>query len=139
MKIKISAILTALSLMNLCCSGIQITGNNVKKELHASREYIKKDKANIYKLDNKIIGKKGYFYIIRSNGTLSYHPKKALINVDFSGYPFVQKVLKDRNGCIAFNADGIPRFIFFTEIDSDEILCLTIESSEFDETVIDCN
>jgi len=139
MNRKISITLIPLFFINLYCSGMKITDYNVKKELQSAAETIRKDKKNIYKLDNKIIGKKGYFYIIRSDGKISHHPKKALINSDFSAYPFVRKILEGRNGCLSFNADGLRRYVFFTEIDSGQILCLTIESGEFDGTVYECN
>ncbi len=138
MRIIILTALTTLSLFNLCCSGMQLTDRNVYSELQSTAESIKKDRKYIYKLDDKIIGEKGYFYIIRSDGKISYHPKKALINYDLSGYAFVQKILSDRNGCISSNADGAWRYIFFREIDSDEILCLTIISKEFDENINEC-
>lgn len=139
MKIKISLIIIAFSVLNLYCAGIQISGPDVKEMIQTAADSIKKDKNNVYKLDNAAIGRSGYYYIIRNNGTVSYHPKKALINYDFSGFPFVQKILKQRNGCITSGADGMQRYIFFAEIDSSEILCLTIENSEFTEPVYDCN
>lgn len=139
MKKIIPLILTALSLTHLFCSGMQVTGQNVKKELQKTSESILKDKKNIYKLDYKIIGKKGYFYIVRNNGTISYHPEKALIDVDFSGYAFVRKILKERNGCLSFNLDGMNKFIFFSDLKSDGILCLAIDSIEFTDSVIGCS
>ena len=121
------------------CSGMQISGDSVRRELDSTADSIKKDKSTIYKLDGKIIGRNGYFYLIRNNGTISYHPEKALINYDFSRFSFVQKILKDRNGCILSGADGVQRYIFFTEIDSSEILCLTIDGAEFIEPVYECS
>jgi hypothetical protein len=139
MNRKISITLIPLFIMNFCCSGMEITDINVRKELQRAAESIRNDKKNIYKLDDKIIGKKGYFYIISSNGKISHHPEKALINSDFSAYSFIRKILGDRNGCLSFNADGLTRYVFFTEIDSEQILCLTIESGEFEGTVYECN
>ena len=139
MKIKISLIITVLSLLHLYCSDIQISRNSVLKELNLTADSIKKDKRYIYKLDNKTVGKNGYFYIIRTDAKISYHPSKALLNYDFSRDPFVQRILKERNGCLSFNANGVHRYIFFTEIDSSEILCLTIGSLEFTGPVYECN
>ena len=139
MKTKIVIILAILSLLNLCCSGVQVTGQNARKELNSAAESIRTDKSRIYKLDGRTVGEKGYFYAVRNNGTISYHPKKALVDSDFSRYPFIQRILKERNGCFSFNADGSWRYIFFTEIDSSEILCLTIGSSEFADTVDECS
>jgi hypothetical protein len=139
MKRKITIILLCLSLLNLFCSGMEITEDNVRNELRLAADSIKKDKNSIYKLDEMTIGNRGYFYIIRNNGTISYHPKKALINFDFSRYPFVRKILKERNGCLSFNADGTQRYVFFSEIDSEEILCLAIDSIEFSDTVYKCD
>ena len=116
MHIKILTILVTLSLLNVSCAEMTITENNIKKELQSMADTIKKNKSSVYKLDDRIVGKKGFFYILRSNGKLSYHPKKALINSDFSNYPFVQKILMNKNGCISFNADGIWRYVFFCEI-----------------------
>ncbi len=121
------------------CSGIQITEQNVRKELQQNAESIKKDKTSIYKLDSKTVGQKGYFYMIRNDGRISYHPKKGLVNSDFSRFPFVQRILKERNGCLSFNADGTRRYVFFNEAGGDEILCLTIDMSEFNEPVYGCD
>lgn len=139
MNRKITIILLSLSLLNFYCSEMQITEDNVRRELQSAADLIKNDKNSIYKLDNRTVGNKGYFYIIRNNGTISYHPKKALINFDLSRYPFVQKILKDRNGCLSFNADGILRYVFFSEIDESEILCLAIDNIEFSDTVYKCD
>ena len=139
MKRNITIILISFSLLNLFCSGMQITEDNVRNELRSAADSIKNDKNSIYKLDERTVGSRGYFYIIRNNGTISYHPKKALINFDLSRYPFVQKILKNRNGCLSFNTDGTQRFVFFNEIDSEEILCLAIDSIEFSDTVYKCD
>ena len=139
MKIRILKTLFVLSILIPGCSGMQITGDSIKQKLSSTADSIKKNKADIFKLDNKTVGNKGYFYILRKNGTISYHPKKALINFDFSGSLFIKKILNKKNGCISFNADGVRRLVFFTEIDSGEILCLTIEDIELDEPINDCD
>ncbi|MCL2154803.1 MAG: hypothetical protein FWH53_03980 [Leptospirales bacterium] len=138
MKKKLLTSLTILSLITLCCTTTGINENNVQKELNDKAKSIKKDRDYVYKLDNKIIGKNGYFYILRSNGTISYHPKKALIDVDFSTFTFVKKILSEKNGCIIMETEGVSKYIFFREIDENEILCLTIDKSEFKEAVINC-
>jgi hypothetical protein len=130
--------LPVLFCLNLCCAGRMVTGSNIKKELIKTAESIKKDRSLIYTLDKKTIGKTGYFYIIRNDGRISYHPKKGLINFNFSEYPFTKKILKERNGCLTYTVDAVVRNIFYRELDADEILCLTIDSNEFDETVYEC-
>lgn len=139
MKSKISLIVIILSLLQMYCSEIQITGLNVEKELNQTADSIRKDKSFIYKLDDKTVGKKGYYYIMRNNGKASYHPVKALLNYDFSEDQFVKRILKERNGCLSSSTGGVFRYIFFTEIDSSEILCLTIERVEFTGPVLECN
>jgi hypothetical protein len=129
----------ALSSGIFSCSGMQITEQNVRKELQSAAESINSDKKSIYKLDSKTVGKKGYFYLINSKGTISHHPKKGLINSDFSRFPFIQRILKERNGCLSFNADGTSRYLFFNETKGGEILCLTIDMSEFNEPVYGCD
>jgi hypothetical protein len=121
------------------CSGMQITEQNVRKELQSAAESINRDKKSIYKLDSKTVGKNGYFYLINNRGIISHHPKKGLINSDFSRFPFIQKILKERNGCLSFNADGTSRYLFFNEMESGEILCLTIDMNEFYEPVYGCD
>jgi methyl-accepting chemotaxis protein len=138
MKTKILITLPFLSLIALYCTTTSINEYNVQKELSANAESIKKNRNSVYKLDSKTIGKNGYFYILRSTGKVSYHPKKALIDVDFSTFPFVKKILVERNGCIMMEMEGISRYIFFREIDKDEILCLTIDKNEFKEAVVNC-
>ena len=129
----------ALSSGIFSCSGMQITEQNVIKELQQTAESIKKDKESIYKLDSKTVGKKGYFYLMNNKGRILHHPKKGLINSDFSRFPFIQKILEKRNGCISFNADGTKRYLFFNEAGGDEILCLTIDMNEFNEPVYGCD
>ena len=139
MKKEILIIIAALSFGIFSCTGMQITENNVRKELQQTAESIKKNKKSIYKLDSKTIGKKGYFYVIKNDGRISHHPKKGLINSDFSKYPFIQQILKEKNGCISFNADGTRRYIFFHEAGGDDILCLTIDMNEFSDPVYGCD
>jgi len=139
MKKIITSGASALLFMTLCCAEMQVTETYIKKELHTAADSIRDNRNSVLKLDNIIAGKKGYFYIIKSNGKISYHPKKALINADFSGYSFVRKILNDRNGCISLKADGIQKYVFFEEIDTEEILCLAIDRMEFIEQINECN
>ena len=139
MKKEILIIIAVLSSGIFSCSAMQITEDNVRKELQQTAESIKKDKKSIYKLDSRTVGQKGYFYMIKKDGRISHHPKKGLINSDFSRFPFIQKILKERNGCLSFNADGTRRYIFFNEAGGDEILCLTIDVNEFNDPVYKCD
>ena len=116
-----------------------MSAQNINRELFAAAESIKKDRSLVYTLDQKKVGSTGYFYIITSDGRISYHPKKALINFNFSEYPFAKKILKERNGCLISAADSKTRYIFYCEIGMDEILCLTIDSNEVDDDSRDCN
>ena len=138
MKKKCLAALSVLSLSILYCATTGIDEYSVQKKLNSRAESIKKDRNSVYELDNKTIGKDGYFYILRSSGKISYHPQKALIDVDFSTFSFVKEILLKRNGCIIMQAEGTGRYIFYREIDENEILCLTIDKSEFKEAVINC-
>ncbi len=138
MKITIPLIAIMMALPLLQCSEMQITGFSVRNELNSTADSIRKNRNYVYKLDDKTVGKKGFFYIIRNNATVSYHPVKALSEYDFSGDPFVQRILKNRNGCVSSCSNEACRYIFFTEIDSNEILCLSIDGTEFGEPVDGC-
>jgi hypothetical protein len=142
MKKKKKKSLTALSILSLLvlyCATTGVDEYSVQKKLNASAESIKKNRNSVYKLDNTTVGKNGYYYILRSSGRISYHPKKALIDVDFSTFQFVKEILLKRNGCLMQQSDGVSRYIFFREIDENEILCLTIDKSEFKKAAINCN
>jgi len=130
MKKKLLISLSILSLITLYCTTTSINEYNAQKEIDNQVNSIKKNRDYVYKLDNKTIGKSGYYYILRSNGKIAYHPKKALIDADFSTLSFVKKILTEKNGCIMMEEAGVSRYIFFKEIDENEILCLTIDKSE---------
>lgn len=135
----LSITLIIMSMLYLHCASWTISAQNITRELQASAESIKKDRSLVYTLDQKKIGATGYFYIMRNDGVILYHPKKALINFSFSEYAFAKKILKEKNGCLTSTADRITRYIFYCEIDKNEILCLTIDSNEVDETSLDCS
>jgi len=139
MKKIISLTLLVLSILDLHCVSRTITGRNIKTELNAVAESIIKDRSVVYTLDQKKVGATGYFYIIRTDGTISYHPKKALINFNFSEYSFAKKILKEKNGCLVSSADNKTRYIFYCGIGMEEILCLTIDDNEVDDDFQDCN
>jgi len=130
MKKKLLTSLSFLSLITLYCATTSINEYNAQKEIDNQVKSIKKSRDYVYKLDNKTIGKSGYYYILRSNGKIAYHPKKALINADFSSFSFVKLILTERNGKIIMEEAGVSRYIFFREIDKNEILCLTIDKSD---------
>ncbi len=133
-------VLSLIILTLLCtgCAGLSVTPTSAQVELNDTVAMLQKDSGNRAALDRKTVGARGYFYIIKTDGTVAYHPKKKLINLNFGQYQFVRKILERRNGCLSYNIDGVNRYIFFREIDRGSILCLAIESDEFSEPVPDC-
>ena len=139
MKKILTITLLSVFAVNFHCSSMGITAGSINIELDKTAESIKKDRSQVYTLDQKKTGATGYYYIIRSDGRISYHPKKGLINFSFSDYTFAKKILKEKNGCLVSSAEGKRRYIFYREIGREEILCLTINSNEVDEHPEDCD
>lgn len=138
MQRTVLIILLTIPVLYLNCAGWTIPGSDINRELLAVAESIRKDRSLVYTLDQKKVGTSGYFYIMRSDGRISYHPKKGLINFSFRDYAFAKKILSERNGCVVSTADRITRYIFYREIDKNEILCLTMDSSEVDGNLPAC-
>jgi hypothetical protein len=120
------------------CISWTLSIKNINRELTDTAESLKKDRSLVYKLDQKKVGATGYFYIMKTDGRISYHPKKGLINFSFSEYAFAKKIIKNKNGCLVSTADSRTRYIFYNDIGGGEILCLTIDSSEIDENAFSC-
>lgn len=130
--------LLTIPALHLNCAGWTIPYSDINRELRAVAESIKNNRSLVYTLDQKKVGTSGYFYIMRSDGRISYHPKKGLINFSFSDYAFAKRILSERNGCVVSTADRITRYIFYCEIDKNEILCLTMDCSEVDGNLPEC-
>lgn len=138
MKKLIQLIILIISMSGVYCASGRVTGLEVKNDLINVAAFIKDNKDSLNSLDRKTVGERGYFYVIRNDGVVLFHPQKKLINMNFVQYPFVREILRRRNGCLSYRIEGIQRYIFFNGIDDDRILCVAIESSEFSEPVSGC-
>lgn len=59
-------------------------------------EFIKKEK----------VGKTGYYYLVDTRGNVLVHPDKKLAGKNLNKYPFMQTILKNRNGSLTYRWDG---------------------------------
>ncbi|MCB9495187.1 MAG: EAL domain-containing protein [Desulfobacteraceae bacterium] len=54
-------------------------------------------------LSSQAIGQTGYIYVIRTNGEVVIHPQNEMIGRNVSGYDFIKKKLKTKEGYIEYN------------------------------------
>lgn len=76
--------------------------NNLEKELIGG---IKNNIKNIK------IGDTGYYYIMDSKGTLLVHP--SLTGQNISKYPFIQEIMKNKNGFIKYKWDNKDKIVSY--------------------------
>lgn len=122
-----TAVLLIISLM--ACSAQQLTYDSINKSLSQMTERINSNRSTILRLDKE--GAPGYYYIIDSRGRIIYHPEKSLIGKDFSRYPFVKKILEEKNGSFAMETGGKDTSVFYRELKDGSVLCYTIDSSRY--------
>jgi hypothetical protein len=120
------AILTAIT---VACSSGQMTADSIKEELNKRAEKINSNREEILTLDN--MGYPGYYYILNKEGKILYHPKKSLINLDFSRYAFVKVILQEKNGAFTMTINNTETSVFYRELKDGSILCYSINSSEY--------
>ena len=129
MKKIIGRILSLFLLFLMACSTQQLTYYSINKSLGQMAEKIDSDRSRILHLDKE--GAPGYYYIIDNRGQVIYHPRKSLIGKDFSRYPFVKKILEEKNGSFAMETGGTDTSVFYRELSDGSVLCYTIESSRY--------
>ena len=130
MKKKTAAITgSILVLITLACSSGQMTTANIKEALNKRAEKINSNREEILKLDSK--GYPGYYYILDNKGKILYHPKKSLINLDFSRYDFVKIILQEKNGAFTMTINNAETSVFYRELKDGSILCYSIDSSKY--------
>jgi methyl-accepting chemotaxis protein len=130
MKKKTAAIAGAiLTAITLACSSGQMTAANINAALTERAEKINKNRNEILKLDK--MGYPGYYYILNEKGKILYHPKKSLINLDFSRYDFVKVILQEKNGAFTMTINNTETSVFYRELSDGSILCYSIESSKY--------
>jgi hypothetical protein len=131
--------LVSLFLMfSSCARDALIRKNKVDSEFDRIIRDIHRNSKYLSTLKNKRLGLSGYFYVIDYEGRIIYHPKEALIGMNFKDNPFVRRLLKKQSGCIEQHIEGRNRVIVFRVIDAYRILCLSIASFEIDLHNIEC-
>lgn len=121
-----------------CARDVLIRKHKIDSEFDRIIRGINRNSEFLSTLKNKRLGLSGYFYVIDYEGRIIYHPKEALIGMNFRDNPFVKKLLKRKSGCIEQHIEGRSRVIVFRVIDAYRILCLSIASFEIDLHNIEC-
>jgi len=127
---KITGIAASIIIISItACSTKQLSYSSINRSISQMADQIDKDRSRILHLDNK--GTPGYYYIIDNKGRIIYHPVKSLIGKDFSRYPFIKKILEERNGSFAMETGGKDTSVFYRELKDGSVLCYTIDSSRY--------
>ena len=130
MKIKTAAIAgTILAGITLTCSSGQMTIAHINAALTERAYKINNNRNEVLELGNK--GYPGYYYILDEKGKFLYHPKKSLINLDFSRYDFVKVILQEKNGAFSMTINNIETSVFYRELEDGSILCYSIDNSKY--------
>lgn len=141
-----TAVLSAgfLSLVSLflivsgCARDVLIRKHKIDSEFDRIIRGVNRNSEFLSTLKDRRLGLSGYFYVIDYEGRIIYHPKEALIGMNFRDNPFVKRLLQRKSGCIEQHIEGRSRVIVFRVIDAYRILCLSIASFEIDLPNIEC-
>lgn len=128
---KITALFASaiIAFITGACSSGQMTSANIESALNDRVKKINKSRMEILKLDN--MGHPGYYYILDETGKILYHPKKSLINLDFSRYDFVKIILQKKNGAFTMTINNSETSVFYRELSDGSILCYSIDRSRY--------
>ncbi len=119
-----------VSLLGGCATVGPVAADRIRSEMNAIRENVAENRGYIEKLKDKRLGKTGYFYIIDNSGSVVFHPQSALIGSTFKNNKFINKILDEKNGCLATQLGDRMHMVFFEPLNDFEILCLSILSDD---------
>lgn len=137
MKTLIAYIIILLILLT-SCAGTGKRPDTAQEELARAKETLDNDREQFLRLNRTSYPGNGFFYILSSAGIIVRHPETALEGVNYSSYDFVISIIREKNGCISFDAGGRIINIFYTELKNGDILCFTFESSAAEKTYTEC-
>jgi len=132
-------ILLAACLAIVCsCSSSMVNTRTIKMEMSKVKRMILNDAEKIIKLKDKRINDKGFFYVIDLSGRVIYHPQELLIGRNFSDYWFIKYILKQRSGCLSYTVGGLEHFIFFENLQREQLLCYSIAAADLEGSMAHC-
>ncbi len=128
----------AIILAGACSVTGPVTVASIQKDVENFRSDIAKDRNAILSIKTRRVAKSGFYYIINGDGKIVFHPRPLLVGADFSRFLFVKEILKKREGCFFHSMGEVSQLMIFRQLNSDEILCLSIPSEEVHEENLTC-
>ncbi len=117
-------------LAGACATVSAVSADRIRSEMASIKEDITDNREHIVKLKDKRIGATGYFYIIDTDGSVVFHPQSALIGSSFKNNKFINRIIDEKNGCLANQLGNRIHMVFFEQLNDSEILCLSILSED---------
>ncbi len=127
----ISSVIIFIFLIDTGCSTSRKTGvREIRKEMESTRDFMNREKRNVFLIKNRKAGETGFYYVIDLKGTILSHPRGLLVGSSFMRYNFVRKIIELRSGCIRYDAGELQQLVFFMPLTEESILCLSIPADE---------
>jgi hypothetical protein len=127
---RIVRLVFAAAFFSGCAAAEKIESAALLRDIDREAAALSANIEHAYKLRTKRVGKSGFYYLLERGGIVVFHPQAVLIGSNMSGMGFVQKILEQGNGCIAYGIDGKKIMLFFRLIDESNILCLSIPQDD---------
>ncbi len=130
-------ILPFLFLLGCATSG-PVTAERIRAGMASIRQDIAGNRNAINALKNKRVGKTGFYYVVDSDGRVVFHPQAALIGSRFEGDWFINQLLSEKTGCLAYQLGNRKHLVFYEQLNDSEILCLSIISDDVPQVPAGC-
>jgi|GEM_PF-806921 hypothetical protein len=135
---KTLLIYTTAILLLTSCAGRATRPDSAEEELSRVKDILENDREQFVRINRITYPGNGYFYILSPRGIILRHPEKALEEVDYSNFDFIEKIIRTKNGCISFDTNDRVINVFYSEFKNGDILCFTFESSAAEKTYKEC-
>ncbi|MBN2159232.1 MAG: Cache 3/Cache 2 fusion domain-containing protein [Spirochaetes bacterium] len=109
-----------------CATTGPVTADRIRADMASVVKSIRANRGTIDRLNDRRVGKTGFYYIVDTNGRVVAHPQKALIGSSFRDHWFVNTIIDRGTGCISYRLGSRTHLVFFNRLDDWEILCFSI-------------
>ena len=132
------AVVVAIMTLARCASTGPVTAGHIRKQLDAIRKSIERDRGSLRILDRRRVGRSGFFYVVDTGGRVVYHPQAALIGSSFRDHWFINRIVAEGTGCIAYRLGIRTHLVFFAALNEGEVLCCSILAEEVAPVPAEC-
>jgi len=131
MLMKGCPLIVFMPVMILSCITVSgLSDNGIRRELYSVRKEILSRRDEPVFLKDRRVGETGYFYIISVQGVVVYHPSSILVGRSFADLDFIRQVIEKQEGVLRYGREGLRFRVYFTPLDKENILCLSIQEKE---------